>query len=116
MYSLYWSNLPEVDDGTCTAASENATLRENPNCLFWSACGLGNAADGQTEWLALEPNVGHVFEVRLAEVDCVAVTLCMNVCNVLAKGSERMKKRSVEQKAIFCAGHATYMREMSPFG
>lgn len=65
MYSMYWSSLPEVDDGTCTAASENATLRENQNCLFWSACGLENAADGRTDWVTLQPNVGHVFEVRI---------------------------------------------------
>lgn len=64
-YSLYWSSLPEVDDGTCTAASENATLRENPNCLFWSACGLKNAAEGRSDWVTLAPNVGHVFEVLL---------------------------------------------------
>lgn len=66
MYSLYWSGLPEVDDGACTAASENATLRENPNCLFWSACGLENAADGRTEWVTLQPNIGHAFEVSAA--------------------------------------------------
>lgn len=65
MYSLYWSSLPEEDNGACTAASENATLRENPNCLFWSTCGLENAADGRTDWVTLDPNIGHVFEVWL---------------------------------------------------
>lgn len=75
MYSLYWSSLPEVDDGTCTAASENATLRENPNCLFWSACGLENAADGHTDWLTLEPNAGHVFEVNLLVVQASVGTV-----------------------------------------
>lgn len=64
MYSLYWSRLPETDEGACTLASDNTSLRENPNCLFWSACGIGNAADGHTDWVTLEANTGHVFEVR----------------------------------------------------
>lgn len=65
MYRLYWSNLPEVEDGACIAASENVTLRENPNCLFWSACGLENSAGGYTDWVVLDANVGHAFEVIL---------------------------------------------------
>ncbi len=65
MYRLYWSDLPEVDDGACTAASENATLRENPNCLFWSACGLEKSATGYQDWLVLDPNIDHAFEVIL---------------------------------------------------
>lgn len=64
MYSLYWSRLPETDEGACTLASDNTSLRENPNCLFWSPCGIGNAADGHTDWVTLEANTGHVFEVR----------------------------------------------------
>ncbi|CAM9547065.1 unnamed protein product [Ectocarpus sp. 13 AM-2016] len=65
MYSLYWSRLPETDEGACTLASDNTSLRENPNCLFWSACGIGNAADGHTDWVTLEANTGHVFEVAV---------------------------------------------------
>ncbi|CAM9298677.1 unnamed protein product [Hapterophycus canaliculatus] len=65
MYNLYWSNLPEISEGACSAASENASLRENPNCLFWSACGIENSADGQTGWVTLASNTSHTFEVSV---------------------------------------------------
>ncbi|CAN0009539.1 unnamed protein product, partial [Scytosiphon promiscuus] len=67
MYSLYWSNLPETNEGACSAASENVSLRENPNCLFWSACGIGSSADGHTGWVTLASNVGHTFEVPVID-------------------------------------------------